>query len=368
MRIVVTGADGFLGWHVRCRLAALTDHQVVAVGRADIDKLEMIASGADALLHLAGVNRGTDAEVEDGNVALAKIVARAVRRCNVPRVVYANSVHAADPTTPYGRGKLAAADVLADAPEPRGLVDVRLPNLFGEHGRPRYNSFVATFCHELAAGRMPKVMDNELPLMHAQAAAEVLLGALEGDEPAVVSPKVPARSVADVFDRLVLFRDTYRRAEIPPLLDQFDVDLFNTFRSSVFPAWSPMELPVRSDERGALVECVKAHGGQGQTFASTTRPGFTRGQHYHLGKVERFLVVSGDAEISLRRLFHTDVTTFRVSGETPVAVDMPTMWAHSITNVGDDDLMTLFWTNTVFDPDHPDTYPHDVAVTEAVTL
>ena len=108
------------------------------------------------------------------------------------------------------------------------------------------------------------------------------------------------------------------------------------------------------------MEAVKAHGGAGQTFFSTTRPGVTRGQHFHLAKVERFVVVRGEAEIALRRVLHDDVVRFRVSGRDPVVVDMPTMWAHSITNVGSDELLTLFWANEVFDPARPDTYAETV--------
>jgi UDP-2-acetamido-2,6-beta-L-arabino-hexul-4-ose reductase len=128
-----------------------------------------------------------------------------------------------------------------------------------------------------------------------------------------------------------------------------------------FPAGMPYVPPRHSDVRGDLVEAVKVHGGGGQIFLSTTRPGVTRGQHYHLAKAERFLVLRGEAEIRVRRLLHDDVTTFRVSGDRPVFVDMPAMWAHDITNVGHGELLTLFWSNELFDPGRPDTYPEKVA-------
>ena len=144
------------------------------------------------------------------------------------------------------------------------------------------------------------------------------------------------------------------------LSDEFTRELFNTYRASTFPRLWPIHPPAKSDERGALVEALKAMGGQSQVFFSSTRPGFTRGQHYHLHKVERFLVVRGTGEIRLRRLFSTEVVRFPVSGDTPAIIDMPTMWAHNITNVGDDELMTLFWTNELLDAADTDTYPHPV--------
>ena len=136
-----------------------------------------------------------------------------------------------------------------------------------------------------------------------------------------------------------------------------DVDLFNTLRSARFPVGAPIPLTPRIDDRGRLVEAVRSHGGPGQSFVSTTRPGITRGEHFHLRKIERFVVIGGRARISLRRLFTDEVVSFDVTGETPVAVDMPTMWVHKIINTGDGELTTLFWSNELFDPAAPDTFP-----------
>jgi UDP-2-acetamido-2,6-beta-L-arabino-hexul-4-ose reductase len=166
--------------------------------------------------------------------------------------------------------------------------------------------------------------------------------------------------VVDIAETLKTYADLYRRTEIPAFADPFELKLFNTYRSHCFPGHYPMPLPKHEDARGGLVEAVKSHGHGGQTFFSTTKPGVTRGEHYHLSKVERFVVVSGEAQIRLRRVLHDDVITFRVSGDEPVAVDMPTMWVHNITNIGGDDLLTLFWTNEIFDPREPDTYAERV--------
>ncbi|MEV8508793.1 NAD-dependent epimerase/dehydratase family protein [Actinoplanes sp. NPDC051475] len=357
--LVLTGANGFLGWHVRVLARTLGLPEPIIVDRSTLAapaRLAQSIDGADRVIHIAGVNRGGPEEVEAGNVNLARQLAAGLRACGTPpkTVVFANSIQAGN-GTPYGNGKAGAAALLAETTRWLGsdFVDVPLPNLFGEHGRPHYNSVIATFCRVLADGGTPQVSgDRELALLHATDAAGLLLGTTE-QRPTV------RRTVRQLADQLERFASIYRSAEIPELADRFDVRLFNTYRSHLAPA--PVGLTRHADARGNLVEAVKVHGGGGQTFCSSTVPGVTRGQHFHLAKVERFVVVRGEAEICLRRVLHDEVLRFRVSGDEPAVVDMPTMWAHNITNVGSGELTTLFWSNDLFDPANPDTYPEAVS-------
>ncbi len=184
--------------------------------------------------------------------------------------------------------------------------------------------------------------------------------AMEGTDDVSIRPEGDSRSVSDVLSLIVEFHDLYSRGEIPALTDDFRVDLFNTYRSYTFPRQFPFFADVHGDARGDLFETVRSHGGTGQAFVSTTRPGHSRGNHYHLAKVERFFVVQGEAEITLRRLLDDKVVRFRVSGARPGFVDMPTMWVHSITNVGEGDLVTMFWADQLLDPENPDQYPERV--------
>ncbi|MBM0233460.1 capsular biosynthesis protein [Micromonospora sp. STR1_7] len=362
LSLAVTGASGFLGWHVRVLLRALGWPEPTVLTRADLADPAVVArriAGVDRVLHLAGVNRGEPADVAAGNVQLAAQLANGLRDCPDPPigVVFANSVQAGN-GTPYGDAKATAAGILADTGVP--LDDLLLPNLYGEHGRPWYNSAVATFCRVLAGGGQPEVhADREMDLVHVTDAAARLAGVAAGSswDPAMPALRIGVR---DLAEQLASYARIYRTGEIPPLRDRHDVRLFNTYRSHCFPAHYPLALPTRADARGALVETVKAHGGAGQTFCSTTRPGITRGEHFHLAKVERFVVLRGTAEISLRRIGDTEVVRFPVSGDEPVVIDMPTMWAHNITNTGSDELLTLFWTNELFDPERPDTWPEPV--------
>lgn len=366
MKVAITGGHGFLGWHTACRLRAVHGVEPVRLGRADCgdaDRLARAVADADVVLHLAGVNRaGSDEEVERGNVALAEALAAAIARRGRPvDVVYANSVQATL-DNPYGRGKARAARVLDAAVGAAGgcFADLLLPNLFGEHGRPAYNSFVATFAHDVAAGRRPTVTgDREIPLLHAQEAAAELIAAVGRPGQRVV-PGEP-RAISEVLGLLEQAHALYAvRGEVPALPGRFEVDLFNTYRAAAFPTMWPLSPQVHADPRGELFETVRAHGGTGQAFVSTTRPGQSRGDHYHLHKVERFFVVRGEAEITLRRLLHDEVVTFRLSGDRPSFVDMPTLWVHAIRNVGDDDLVTMFWADQLLDLDAPDQYPEKV--------
>lgn len=367
LRLALTGGRGFLGWHVRVLARALGWPDPVLLSGADLMDAATVAAkldGVDRVLHLAGVNRGDPQEVAGGNVELAAALARGLRRCPTPpgAVVFANSVQSGN-GTPYGDAKAVAAATLAVArPD---LIDVKLPNLYGEHGRPYYNSVVATFCRLLAEQRSPEVHeDREVTLVHVTDAAARLMGAPDGGpwDSALPGLRVGIRELAD---RLTGFATAYRGGEIPALSDRHAVRLFNTYRSHCFPTHYPLPVTRRADPRGELVETVKVHGGGGQTFCSTSRPGVTRGEHFHLAKVERFCVLRGTAEIRLRRVGDDDVVRFPVSGAEPVVVDMPTMWAHNIVNTGSDELLTLFWTNEIFDPARPDTWPEPVELTTA---
>jgi UDP-2-acetamido-2,6-beta-L-arabino-hexul-4-ose reductase len=284
-------------------------------------------------------------------------------------VIFANSVQAGN-ETPYGQGKQLASRLLCEAAERNdlGYVDVALPNLFGEHGRPNYNSFVQTFVSAVVTGAVPQVEDRPIALLHVQEAAQSLMDALERAEGRAPAPTGVQTSVQGVLDKLREFHRLYVTGDIPPLETDFDVDLFNTLRASLFPQHYPIALLPRLDHRGSLVEVVRAHGGHSQTFVSTTRPGVTRGEHFHLRKVERFVVIAGRARIRLQRLYHDEVIAFDVDGEQPGIVDMPTMWAHNITNVGDGDLTTMFWTNELFDPSRPDTYPQPLGLANPVPV
>ena len=373
--VVITGGHGFLGWHLACQLRALFGLQARRLGRRTTQETALFSEllgAADTVFHLAGVNRATtDAAVEEGNVECGRQLAEAIRKAGRPmHVINANSIQC-ELDNAYGRGKRAAAVVIAEAVEEVGgtLTDVILPNLFGEHGRPNYNSFVATFAHAVAHDQTPQVRDDhQVPLLHAQRAAAVMIDAARSTTSQVVRPEGRPTGIAEVLAKLRGFHGVYaERGELPDLSDPFALDLFNTYRSYLFPQRYPMLPQVHGDDRGALFETVRVHGGTGQAFVSTTLRGARRGEHYHLHKVERFCVVKGEGLISLRRLLHDEVVTFRLSGDRPAFVDMPTLWVHNIVNVGAGELVTAFWSDRLLDDENPDQYPEQVGPGERVT-
>ena len=361
--VAMTGADGFLGWHTRVALRAENaDATQIPVGNYfEPDQALATIDGSPRLIHLAGVNRGTDQEVASGNVLFAEQIAQTLRAAQTPPpvVVYANSIQATNGSV-YGDAKLAAAQILEQAALDVGadFVDVRLPNLFGEHGRPFYNAVTATFCHLLAQGERPEVQqDKELTLLHAQNAADLLTGAVPTDEQSVLEV---TESVSGLLARLEKIAATYSTGDIPDVSEPFDRDLFNTYRSYVIDSQTPIKLTRHADNRGSFFEIIRSHGGDGQSSFSTTEPGISRGDHFHRRKIERFTVLAGEATISLRRLFTDETLDFPVTGEAPVAIDMPTGWTHKLVNTGAGTLYTSFWTNEIFDPANPDTIPEAV--------
>lgn len=364
MKVVLTGSGGFLGWHTRLRLRAITEHEVFAIDRSGWSELGPAVASADAIIHIAGANRGTEQEIQETNLRLAHDVAAAVASADKPiRVVFAGTIQAGGDSA-YGQSKAAAAQIIAAATTASGsnIVDVELPNLFGEHARPNYNSFVATFIDHTINGTEPQIADRRVGLLHAQTAAQLLIDGLTG-QPPVARDAVTEVGISEVWELFQEFHRSYATGEIPALSTPLRIDLFNSYRAALFPAHYPIRLLPHDDPRGRFVETIRVRGGQGQSSISTTVPGITRGEHYHLHKIERFAVLQGEATICLRRMFSDDVVTFEVTGEQPTAVDMPTGWVHNITNVGGATLLTQFWSHELFRPDAPDTYAEPVGCT-----
>lgn len=361
-RILITGAHGFLGWHLRLRLLSQGVPDVIAIGRDDWSSLADHVEGVDVVFHLAGINRDTDEKVATGNRELAEELRAAFGDGSPGTVVFANTIHA-ETDSPYGRGKSAASEALSTWMRDTGgaFVDVQLPNLFGEHGRPFYNSFVATFVELAVTGQVPRIQDREVPLLHVQQAAQALIDGA-GSETSRSEPVGTPVQVSEVWRIISTQYELYSNGTIPDISEPLHRDLFNSLRARMFLDRPGIGLIKNSDPRGTFVETARVAGGQGQTSFSSTVPGVTRGEHFHLRKVERFVVLSGSARISIARVGGSDKdrVDLNVTGDEPVAVDMPTGWAHNITNTGDDVLITQFWINELYRPEDPDTIRFEV--------
>ena len=365
LRLGITGGLGFLGWHIRAHVHADRNIEAVAAGRdvfSDPAALAAFVRDKEAIVHLAGMSRGDDAEIERNNVTLTKMLIDACEQARVqPHILFANSTHF-DRDTAYGRSKRRSAEMLAGWAARAGakFTNLVIPGVFGEGGRPFYSSVVSTFCHQMANGETPQIIqDCEMELVHAQALAERILSAIRGGEIGLLKVPGQTTTVTALLERLQQLAGEYQSKILPSVTDCFGLELFNTYRSYLFPKHYPVAPERRADARGSLFEVVRTiHGGQ--CFFSTTKPGITRGNHYHTAKIERFLVAQGEATIRVRRLFSKDVVEFRVNGDSPCYVDMPTFHTHNITNVGSGELLTLFWAHEIFELNKPDTYPEPV--------
>jgi UDP-2-acetamido-2,6-beta-L-arabino-hexul-4-ose reductase len=358
--IAITGSGGFLGWHLRVHCHARPEIKILQIDREgfrDPAHFQQVIQQADAVVHLAGLNRGSDQDIERVNVELTKQLIAACRKSGArPHVLLANSTHQ-ERDTAYGRSKRESANMLGDWASEAGtaFTDLVIPNVYGEGGRPFYNSVVATFCHQLASGEEPKIIqDGQLELVHAQRVSRAIVAAIAGHVSGQVRVEGERLSVSECLSKLQAFDRCYRAHLVPDLKADLDLDLFNTYRSFLYPRYYPVTLQLHSDARGHLFEAVKSlHGGQ--CFISTTKPGITRGNHYHTRKFERFLVLGGDAVIRIRKLLTRDIVEFKVAGTVPQYIDMPTFCTHDITNTGQAELTTLFWAHEIFDPQRSDT-------------
>lgn len=372
VKFVITGARGLLGWHASARIHAINcaaryhgdgpPHELCQVDRPiydDTAALTAALDGADAILHFAGINRGDDATIEEGNPAIArKLVAACAAAGVAPHIVYANSVHAAL-DTPYGRSKRIAAEIFGEAAGTR-YTDLVLPHIFGEGARPFYNNVTATLIDHVLKGTEPTLTpDGRVQLLHAGAAVQIAIDSAIAKTGGRLTPKGRDTSVVALYNRLRALHAAYEANIFPNVDDPFDLDLFNSYRTACYPARYPIPLKLNSDSRGTLFESAKG-GNASQSFLSTTHPGQIRGDHFHINLVERFLVVGGDAVIRIRRVLTDEIHEFVVSGDVPVAIDMPPLHTHHIENCGEVELLTFFWAHRVFDPARTDTFADPV--------
>jgi UDP-2-acetamido-2,6-beta-L-arabino-hexul-4-ose reductase len=365
MKIGITGIRGLIGWHLHTFLYGQQGIEVIEGNRSNFSEKSRLAdfvSACDVIVHLAGMNQGSDEEIISTNIELSESLIEACeRQKHVPHIIFSSSTHIYRDSA-YGRSKKICADKLREwANRNQGIfTNLILPHVFGECGKPFYNSVVSTFCYQFANAQVPKIdQDRQLELVHAQEVAkriyELAASPENGD---VVFPGTPI-SVSAMLNKVGSLAESYSNHIIPDLLDKLNLNLFNTYRSYLFPQSFPRTLELHKDNRGELFEASKSLNG-GQTFVSTTVPGITRGNHFHLNKVERFLVIRGDATIRIRRMFHEEIFEFHVSGNKPQYIDMPTLHTHNITNIGESQLVTVFWSHEIFDPSNPDTFSEPV--------
>jgi UDP-2-acetamido-2,6-beta-L-arabino-hexul-4-ose reductase len=371
VRIVVTGADGFIGKNLCMRLRELGHGEGLRqVGRDTTEQtLREHAATADFVFHLAGVNRPLDDnEFVKGNVQFTAALCAALKDSGrrAP-IAYSSSIQASL-DTPYGRSKREAETLLrAHAASTGGALFVlRLPNVFGKWAKPQYNSVVATFCHKIARD-LPITIhdpDSAMKLVHIDDVVERLVGLLgvpNGTGDLIDVDPVYELTVGELASILRSFAESRKSLVIPAVGTGLLRALYATYVSYLPPEAFVYEVPRHGDSRGVFIEMLKT-GGSGQFSYFTAKPGVTRGEHYHHSKTEKFLVINGTALFRFRNI-DTGATheVLAVGGDARIVETIPG-WTHDVTNVGDGELAVMLWANEIFDRNRPDTVRMKVAI------
>jgi UDP-2-acetamido-2,6-beta-L-arabino-hexul-4-ose reductase len=385
IKIGITGQTGFVGTHLYNTLGLYPEEYKCIPFEdeyfVDEVKLNNFVSQCDVIVHLAAMNRHNDPEViYNTNISLAKqLISACESTISTPHILFSSSTQE-ERDNLYGKSKKEGRKLFekwADKNNAKftGLI---IPNVFGPFGHPYYNSVVATFCHQLTHNETPKIeVDGEIKLIYVGELVQTIIEQITNHLPRrpaclskaadrqagqsqITNHQVPHTSEIKVSTLLKLIKDYknnyFGKGEIPDLKNSFRKNLWNTFLCYIdHTSFFPFHLKLNTDDRGSFVETVKLNSG-GQISFSTTVPGITRGNHYHTRKAERFAVIKGKARIELRRIGTVEVLTFDLDGEKPSFVDMPIWYTHNITNIGDEELYTIFWINEHYNPEDGDTY------------
>ncbi len=370
MRVLITGASGFIARNLQLYLSPRQDVEVRCFDRThSASQLAEMLQEVDFVFHLAGVNRPQDpAEFSVGNTDLTAAVcqavaAQAVAGKRIP-VLYTSSIQAAQDNA-YGASKRAAEDLLF-ALEQQHKVPVhvfRLPNVFGKWARPNYNSVVATFCHNIARGLPIQVNnpDAALSLVYVDDVVQRFVQLMEGAAPCrdaegfdQVQP-VYSTTVGQLAQTINGFRSNRDTLMIDRVGTGLTRALYATYVSYLEPVQFAYAVPMHGDARGVFVEMLKTHD-SGQFSYFTAKPGITRGGHYHHTKTEKFLVIKGKARFRFRHMQTGETHELYTEGTKAEVVETVPGWTHDITNVGQDEMVVMLWANEIFDRERPDTY------------
>ena len=369
MKILITGAEGFIGRNLIAALRARGFHDLLKYDAdTPIEFLEHYCEDCEFVFHLAGVNRPKkQEEFMQGNFGFTDTLLRMlIRYKNRCPVMFASSTQAALPNL-YGRSKKAGEELLDQYARETGakVYVFRLPNVFGKWSRPNYNSAIATFCYNVSHD-LPITVNDEstvLNLAYIDDVAEALCDLIEDkaviEGPHCVVPVVHTATLGDIAGRIRSFRAIRETNTLPDMSDALTRKLYATYLSFLPMMEFSYPLEMHEDERGSFTEFLRSASG-GQVSVNVSRPGVAKGNHWHHTKAEKFLVVSGSGVIKFRRLDMDEVIEYPVSAKNFSVVDIPVGYTHSIENTGKTDMVTLMWSSECFDPEHPDTIAEEV--------
>ena len=364
MKILVTGAKGFIGKNLIAELKTTTNHEIFEYDQdTDYSLLKQYCQETNFVFHLAGVNRPKEqSEFMSGNFGFtSKLLDLLKQYQNNCPVMISSSIQAAL-DNPYGQSKKAGEELLFSYSEETGanVLIYRFPNVFGKWCRPNYNSAVATFCHNIAHDLPIQVNDPsvEMTLVYIDDVVKSLTDALEGKEQRednyCVVPITHQTTLGKIVDLIESFKASRAERSIPDMSEPFTKKLYSTYLSYLPENQFSYDLKMNVDARGSFTEFIRTPD-RGQVSVNISKPGITKGNHWHHTKNEKFLVVSGSGVIRFRKLDTDEIIEYFVSGDKLEVVDIPVGYTHNIENLGDSDMVTIMWVNEIFDPENPDT-------------
>ena len=369
MRILISGHKGFIGKHLIRRLKCLKfNYEIDFLTKTDFQSNNLVnkISSDDIIFHFAGVNRdSSDEEVYKKNNELNELLYSALDKVKFKGQLLFTSSIQENLNTAYGDAKKNARLKFIDQSNSLGYKfhGILAPNIFGPFCRPNYNSFIATFCSMIINKESPRIYDDEMiSLIYIGDFIDEILKILKANKNLDLNPKlIHTYKVSEILEKLILFNDTYiNKRDIPNVSHHFDLCLFNTFRSYIdINNFYPIKYEEFKDNRGKFSELARTYS-SGQISYSITKKDEIRGNHFHTRKIERFSVIKGKAKIKLREILSTEVYEFIIEDKYPSYVDIPIWYTHNIQNIGDEDLITVFWINEHYSEDSSDTYLENV--------
>lgn len=366
MKILVTGAKGFIGKNL---IYELRNRGYQEIMEYDIETKEELlgeyTKDCGFVFHLAGVNRPKDMEeFMKGNFGFTSLLLdKLTEHQNKCPVTLSSSIQAAL-DNPYGISKKAGEDLLFEYGRETGakVYVYRFPNVFGKWCRPNYNSVVATFCHNIANDIPIQINDRstEMNLVYVDDLVDELIDALKSNASIDGSgygyvPVTHTATLGEIADLIRSFRENRENLQIPDMADALTKKLYSTYLSYLPKDSFSYPLKMNIDSRGSFTEIIRTKE-RGQFSVNITKPGITKGNHWHRTKNEKFLVVSGKGVIRFRKIDTDEIMEYRVDGNKMEVVDIPPGYTHNITNIGETDLVTFMWVNEPYNPDKPDTY------------
>ncbi len=365
MKILVTGAKGFIGKNLIAELRNRKYEEIYEFDRdTDISLLDFYCSNCDFIFHLAGVQRPKEEkEFMEGNFGFTSILLDLLKKHrNTCPIVVSSSIQASL-DNPYGKSKKAGEDLMFTYAEETGakVMIYRFPNVYGKWNKPNYNSAITTFCYNISRNLEIKVncRDTVMHVVYIDDLFDELISAMEGK--GTKSGKfyrVPVEdetTLGHIVDLLYSFKESRNNRSIPNMNNHLERSLYSTYLSYLPEDQFGYLLKMNMNQHSSFTEIIRTLD-RGQFSVNISKPGITKGNHWHHTKNEKFLVVSGHCLIQFRKIDSDEIITYDVSGEKLEVVDIPCGYTHSITNIGDTDSVTFMWCNECFDPNHPDTF------------